>query len=651
MKPGRSGIENDALHPDCLQVAGPVPAEKQSVLALLPLLALLFSWGTGLCLYTGRVGFMPLDQSIVFDGAWRLLSGQVPFRDFTTPDGITPIAFQVLFFKAFGVTWFAFCLHAAVFNGLFCILVYALLRTLRAGQVVALLYGALSGVVFYPPFGTPYRDQHAFFFFLLAILMVVLATHRRPSWKTDLLWLGVPFAVALAYLSKQIPSVFVVPLLLLYVAIRDRNRAVRALVLMGVGSVLAAAVLCVVGWALRAQWEWIRVYFYELPVASGADRLKELVNPHAVLEKLMSNKMLSRWTDPGIALFLVSGLLVPALYAFLARRFHTRKTLRVTLLMSATAVLFVLVMSGLVLGYLHNNAWPFWEISLGLMLVTASGVAIALGRGTTIAHLQDCFHDFLPEGILAVGMTWTCLVFALLTYHAYENSLALVFAGLGVAQSCLIRLAGTVNRQIGKPGMLWKTRRFLVKGLPWSFAVLALIQAVSFHRHVNVGRTVHGLDIQPSQDLNGSIVSPALAFLNWDVPSFVKGEMSTREHAESVHSTLRFLEDQDGNFLLIGDSSILYALTGRPSVLPSLWFHPGLTIPPEDTEAFRRYQSRLIESLDRYGVRFVVLEGERTWVKTQLSTFPLLDELVQRRGEGTRQFGQFKIIELSQNGN
>ncbi len=101
-------------------------------------------------LATGRLGFMPLDQSIVFDGAWRLLSGQVPFRDFTTPDGLTPIVLQALFFQALGVTWFAYCLHAAVFNGLFCCLAYGLLRGIGAPRAAALLYGALSGVVFYP---------------------------------------------------------------------------------------------------------------------------------------------------------------------------------------------------------------------------------------------------------------------------------------------------------------------------------------------------------------------------------------------------------------------------------------------------------------------------------------------------------------------
>ena len=86
------------------------------------LVSTLMIFGLSISLFYGRIAFMPLDHSLVFDGGWRILSGQIPFRDFTTPNAITPMLFQALFFKIFGVNWFAYCLHAAIFNGLFCIL-------------------------------------------------------------------------------------------------------------------------------------------------------------------------------------------------------------------------------------------------------------------------------------------------------------------------------------------------------------------------------------------------------------------------------------------------------------------------------------------------------------------------------------------------
>lgn len=213
-----------------------------------------------------------------------------------------------------------------------------------------------------------------------------------------------------------------------------------------------------------------------------------------------------------------------------------------------------------------------------------------------------------------------------------------------------MRLAATVAKQLRGSGMGWKITRCLVRFVPWSLAVLAVFQAESFHERVNVGRTVHELKPCVSTCLSGSIVSPALAFMVWDVPVPARHGVSPREHAESVYRTLKFLEHQDGNFLLIGDSSILYALARRPSVSPSLWFHPGLTIPPQGSEDFARYQLRLMENMDRYGVRFVVLEGEGTWVETRLSDLPMLSERVRSRRLRELRYRPFTIVELSDEG-
>ena len=80
---------------------------------------LLFAIGLGVNLTFGRRGFLPLDQSIVFDGGWRLVSGQIPFHDFVAPSGLVPSAIQAAFVSVLGVSWFAYCLHASIVNGLF----------------------------------------------------------------------------------------------------------------------------------------------------------------------------------------------------------------------------------------------------------------------------------------------------------------------------------------------------------------------------------------------------------------------------------------------------------------------------------------------------------------------------------------------------
>ena len=48
--------------------------------------------------FTGHRGLFLNDQSIVWDGGWRILQGQVPYRDFWMPLG--PVPFVIRYFTS-----------------------------------------------------------------------------------------------------------------------------------------------------------------------------------------------------------------------------------------------------------------------------------------------------------------------------------------------------------------------------------------------------------------------------------------------------------------------------------------------------------------------------------------------------------------------
>src|SRR5437867_2178167 len=64
----------------------------------------------------GHRGFFLMDQSILFDGAWRVFQGQVQYRDFFST--FPPVTFfiQSLFFHLMGVGYSAMVAAAAVLN-------------------------------------------------------------------------------------------------------------------------------------------------------------------------------------------------------------------------------------------------------------------------------------------------------------------------------------------------------------------------------------------------------------------------------------------------------------------------------------------------------------------------------------------------------
>src|SRR5437868_3657368 len=64
----------------------------------------------------GHRGMMPLDQSMLIDGAWRLLQGQTLYRDFISPFGPIVFLIQAGFFALAGVSWTSTVLAAATLN-------------------------------------------------------------------------------------------------------------------------------------------------------------------------------------------------------------------------------------------------------------------------------------------------------------------------------------------------------------------------------------------------------------------------------------------------------------------------------------------------------------------------------------------------------
>ncbi len=162
-----------------------------------------------LCWWSGGRGFYPSDSSIVFDGAWRILSGQVPYRDFISPV-IVPLYLQALFFKILGVHFFALRFHAAFVNMLTSALCMVLLSYVIPGWRLTILAGGLlTGIWFYSFWGIPWYFQTSVFFGLIGS---VLALRARTTMNAGRM--GISFVLRepafwsapmmlLAFLSKQ----------------------------------------------------------------------------------------------------------------------------------------------------------------------------------------------------------------------------------------------------------------------------------------------------------------------------------------------------------------------------------------------------------------------------------------------------------------
>jgi len=204
----------------------------------------------------GHRGIYLYDQSTVFDGGWRVVQGQVMYRDFYAPYGPVVYWLQAQFFRAIGVAFSSMVLAGGVINAIAVVCVIWIVRRLApapAHRFAAVAGGFLTALWFGAPSGILWYEQTAFCFNLLAVALILEAGFRSER-AARYLRIAAGCALALSVLSKQSAGVVLSPVplaIVLLTSAPDRRRMLVAL-----GQVLAGIVLVSVlfiAWLLLAS--------------------------------------------------------------------------------------------------------------------------------------------------------------------------------------------------------------------------------------------------------------------------------------------------------------------------------------------------------------------------------------------------------------
>ncbi len=517
-------------------------------------------FAASLTLWTGNLGYMPLDQSIIFDGGWRVLSGQTPLADFFTPTGVVPIFMQAGFFELLGVSWTSYVTHAAVMNILFAIVVYLLLRRLFGWNGQAFYFALLSAYFMYPPMGTPYMDQHALIFTFFALALFLVGVTAETPKAQALAWSLIPVAGVLALHSKQMPS--------------------------GLAIVFIAAACGFMYWR----------------------------NPERYRAGLVAAARGSA------VVLLVMTVLIAATCGF-DRYFYW--TFRIPL--------------ELAFGRLGGTDDRFFVIA-GMVSICALPFLVAL-KFAIRARADGRIDDFvLATAGVTVAMLVLAALFAGITVNAPMFQLAYFPAAIAICYGLLSRRECGETGEMARQSRDFRTLIFGLSGLAFLYALPPISQ-----------RTGNELDFRTgssSRSVAAANIHPALSGLHWIMPTKLEGHGGEQE-ARNYKSLLVEIAGRKGNFLLIGDSSILYALSGKPSVFPGLWFHEGLSIPKQFSDWRKKFENFLVRSLLRNDVRYVVVDGRETWMASQASDFAVLAACLDYKHAEAESIGQFRLLPIS----
>ena len=152
--------------------------------------------------YYGYQGINPIDSFFSFNAGYEVANGNFPFRDYWTITGPFIDFTVALIFKIFGTSWFSYVLYASLFNSLFTIVTFYVLRKFGLSIFYAFLYSFFVSILAYPSAGTPYVDHQSAYMSIISIYLFILALKKNEK----IYWMLLPISLGFSFLTKQAPT-------------------------------------------------------------------------------------------------------------------------------------------------------------------------------------------------------------------------------------------------------------------------------------------------------------------------------------------------------------------------------------------------------------------------------------------------------------
>ena len=120
-----------------------------------------------------------MDNTVLFNGGYRVLKGYIPFTDYWLVTGPLLDYINALFFKLFGVSWSTYIIHSSIINSLLALSSFYFFQIINLSKLYSLIYALLISILFYPVVGTPFVDHHSIFFVIISFYSLIIAIKKK----------------------------------------------------------------------------------------------------------------------------------------------------------------------------------------------------------------------------------------------------------------------------------------------------------------------------------------------------------------------------------------------------------------------------------------------------------------------------------------
>lgn len=237
------------------------------------LLLIIFSFG--FVLFYGFRGVYPIDSFIIFNSGYSVINGYHPFKDYWSISGPILDYIQAIFFLLFGLNWTSYILHSLIINIIVVSVSFYFFQKLKINNYYSFLYSLSIAILAYPQTGTPFMDHHAFYFSYLSIILFSLGVLNNKK----IFWCLAPIALFISFFSKQLPSSYLLTLLIFFLAFYLFNNKDKApVIIKGLLIGTSISIFIFFTWIILADisFENILTQYIYYPLEIGDTRIGKI---------------------------------------------------------------------------------------------------------------------------------------------------------------------------------------------------------------------------------------------------------------------------------------------------------------------------------------------------------------------------------------
>ena len=518
--------------------------------------------------YYGFRGLSPLDDFLNFNCGYRILNGDIPFKDYYSVTGPVLCIVQSFFYKIFGVSWFSLVIHASMLNVILCIVFYFYLKKMDVPHYLIILLCLGISTLGYPNNGVPGVDHHGWILSICSLFFF----HLGISKKSKILLTLSPIFLFISFLIKQVPaSYFLILILFLYFYHSLKNKkfySIKSLLLISAGCLFSLIFVFRI-YDIEIH-EFIEQYIF-LSLDLGSNRF-HILNFNFLKEELSKIYFL---------FFLIIPLIIN--YVYLLRKFS--ENINEKLHLNFIIGLFLILISYIYELHTKNFAMSF--IVLPILVFLIYQLQSKLGN----LNFLNFVYSFL------IFYCWVRLA---------QNSFWLATFEILIF-SVVIFLFFIKKKKIF---------------YPQSLLIIYFIFSTFFYFFTSVEPRMYK-DFDKNHkysNFNGEVIDQKFKNLQWKT----RYNLSKEDEIKDFSLKINLLKSLNDNFIFITDYQIYNNILNLEDYSPVKYWHTNVSYPSKDSKFRLKFEAFFRNKILKNNIKFIIIDSKASVFHEDIEDYSFL---------------------------